>query len=70
MTDRKFIVESYRNYKNQGRIRLTSGKTTHMLTVSEALILWEDLRQEIDDVQEEITQVQDEEDLLPLRGGI
>lgn len=66
MTDRKFIVESYRNYRNDGRIRLTSGKTTHILTVSEAIILWEDLRQEIDDVQEEITQVQNEEDLRSL----
>jgi len=60
MAERKFIVESYRNYRNEGRIRLTSGKTTHLLTVSEAIILWEDLRQEIDDVQEEITQVQGE----------
>jgi len=60
MTERKFIVESYRNYRNEGRIRLTSGKTTHLLTISEAIILWEDLRQEIDDVQEEITQFQGE----------
>jgi hypothetical protein len=61
MIERKFIVESYRNYKNEGRVRMTVGKTTHMLTVSEALILWEDLRQEIDDVQEEIQQAQDEQ---------
>jgi len=60
MTNRKFIVESYRNYRNEGRVRLTTGKTTHMLTMSEALILWKDLRQEIDNVQEEIMQIQDE----------
>lgn len=56
------IVESYLNFKHEGRVCLTmnDGRKSYILTMEETLTLLSDLRQKIDSAQELVRQRQNE----------
>ncbi len=64
MTNRMMKVDSFLNYKGEGYVIIEfAHHHTVTLTLEDALFLWADLRQEIDDVQTAIKDRQDEKDL-------
>jgi hypothetical protein len=61
---RRINIESFLNYKGEGRINLEFPYIgTSTLTLEQALVLLGDLRQEIDLVQRLIREKQDQNDL-------